>query len=313
MSAVLEREGGLAGPKAAKVKKPSWWNNPWRKPRILATITWLYLAWSLLPVAIAVLFSFNQGRSRSAWQGFATHWYIGAPPGEGISLFDRPELRDAIVQTLLLAILTVLIATPLGVAFAIGIDRWHGRPARASNFSMLLSFVTPELILGVSLFLTFTKLLVFVDLGTPAQVVGLVMFQMSYPVIIVRSRLYGIGKEYEEAAMDLGARPGQALRKVLLPLLYPAIFASAIIVFADVIDDFVLVRAVCPFASCETISMKIYGGFRSAPTPALNAMATIMLVGTSLAIGLGSLVYRKMTKKTMGDKTDVAKDFALQV
>ena len=321
MTDVLEQPGGLGGgpeakkraEKAAKPKKASWFRDPWRKPRILATVTWAYLAWSLVPVLIAVTFSFNSGRSRSAWQGFATYWYVGTPPGEGVALFDRPELRAAITQTLLLAILTVLISTPLGVAFAIGIDRWKGRPARASNFGMLFSFVTPELILGVSLFLTFTKLLTFVSLGTPAQIVGLVMFQMSYPVIIVRSRLYGIGKEFEEAAMDLGARPAQALRKVLLPLLYPAIFASAIIIFADVIDDFVLVRAVCPFQSCETISMKIYGGFRSAPTPALNAMATIMLVGTMAAIGLGSLVYRRMTRKQLGGKHDVAKDFALQI
>ena len=109
---------------------------------------------------------------------------------------------------------------PLGTAFAIGIDRWHGRPARAANFAMLLSFVVPEIILGVSLFLLFTNLLKnVVPLGTLAQMLGLIAFQISYPVIIVRARLLSIGPEYEEAAMDLGATPGQAIRRVLLPLL----------------------------------------------------------------------------------------------
>jgi spermidine/putrescine transport system permease protein len=310
----LEHPPVGAAAEPATRKKPSWWKDPWRKPRILWGVTWLYLLWSLVPVGIAVMFSFNRDRSRSTWQGFALHWYAGTPNAQDFSVLDRPELRLAILQTVVLALLTVLIATPLGVAFALGIDRWRGRPAATANFGMLLSFVTPELILGVSLFLTFTKLLTIVNLGTPAQVVGLAMFQMSYPVIIVRARLAGISKEYEEAAMDLGARPSQALRKVLLPLLYPAIFASAVIIFADVIDDFVLVRALCPFANCETISMKIYGGYRSAATPALNAMATIMLVGTMLAVTIGVLVYRRMAKKQEGAGTsDAVKEFALQI
>ncbi|MEX0991009.1 MAG: ABC transporter permease subunit [Actinomycetota bacterium] len=289
-------------------------SDPWRLPRVLESITWAYLGWSIIPVSIAVLFSFNNGLSRSVWQGFSTGWYCGgAPAGTHFSLCQRPELTAAIIQTVMLAVITVLIATPLGVAFAIGIDRWKGRPARAANFGMLLSFVTPELIVAVALFLTFANLLRFIEMGTMAQAVGLVALQMSYPVIIVRARLSTIGKEYEEAAMDLGARPSQALRKVLLPLLYPAIFASGIIVFADVIDDFVLVRAVCQRAACETISMKIYSGYRSSPTPALNAMATIMLFGTFLAVGVGSVIYKRIARKQEGGKVDAISDFAMQI
>ncbi len=119
-------------------------------------------------------------------------------------------------QTLRLSILTVILAVPLGTAFAIGIDRWRGRPAAGANFIMLFSFVVPEIILGVSLFLTFSYLLksLVPELGTTAQVLGLVTFQLSYPFIIVRARLLTIGPEYEEAAMDLGgnAEPGAAAR-----------------------------------------------------------------------------------------------------
>src|SRR5207245_11698959 len=129
-----------------------------------------------------------------------------------------------------------------GGLFAIGLGRWRGRGSGASNFLMLFSFVTPEIIMGVSLFLVFIKLLVIVHLGTVAQLLGLITFEMAYPVIIVRARLLSIGRDYEEAAMDLGASPTRALRLVLLPLLLPAIFASFMIVFADSIDDFVIVR-----------------------------------------------------------------------
>ena len=115
-------------------------------------------------------------------------------------------------------------------------------------------------------------------------------------MIICRARLLSIGAEYEEAAMDLGASPVRALRHVLLPLLSPAIFASAVLVFADVIDDFVLVRYLSADAASEPMSVKIYNSARSSPTPALNALATIMLVSSLVAIALGFLVYRRLTR-----------------
>ena len=107
---------------------------------------------------------------------------------------------------------------------------------------MLLSFVLPEVLLAVALLFVITTVAVPVNLGTTAQVIGLVTFQVSYPAVLVRARLATIGPQYEEAAMDLGASPLGALRRIILPMLMPAIFASTVLVFADVIDDFVLVR-----------------------------------------------------------------------
>jgi len=271
-----------------------WFRNPWRKPRFLQAITIGYLFWSLVPVVIAVLFSFNAGRSRSTWQGFSMRWWTG---DQFDSLFHDPALRAAMLQTFKLSTITVLIAVPIGTAFAIGIDRWHGRPAQPANFTMLFSFVVPEIILGVSFFLLFTYVIKsMIPLGTTAQSLGLITFQMSYPVIIVRARLLSIGPEYEEAALDLGAKPNQALRRVLLPLLAPAILASVAVVFADSVDDFVTVRYLSGAANTEPLSVKIYGAARGSPTPAVNAAATVMLISTMLVIVLGYLLYRKVSK-----------------
>jgi spermidine/putrescine transport system permease protein len=277
-----------------------WFNNPWRKPRFLQAITWGYLLWSIVPVIIAVIFSFNAGRSRSTWQGFSMRWWYQDPFD---SLWHDPTLRTAMAQTFKLSLLTVLLAVPLGTAFAIGIDRWHGRPAAGANFVMLFSFVVPEIILGVSLFLMFTNLFDnVVKLGTAAQVMGLVTFQLSYPFIIVRARLLSIGPEYEEAAMDLGGTPNQALRRVLLPLLSPAVLASVALVFADSVDNFVTVRYLSGQADTEPLSVKIYSAARSSPTPAVNAAATVMLVSTLLVIGLGWLVYKRLSQgQSSGD------------
>src|SRR5207244_4355608 len=160
--------------------------------------------WSLAPVVIAVLLSFNAGRSPGAWQGFSLRWYYKDPV---LSVWHDPTYRSAIFQTLRLAILTTLVAVPIGVAFAIVLDR----------------------------------------LRAPAS-------------------------------------PTQAIRRVLLPLLYPAIFASVVLVFADCIDDFVIVRYLSSTATTEPMSVQIYDSARSAPTPALNALATIMLVSSLIAV-----------------------------
>jgi spermidine/putrescine transport system permease protein len=275
------------------VKWARWLMDPWRRPRLLESLVWAYLAWSILPVTLAVWFSFNAGRSRSSWQGFSLRWYWQDPV---LSVWHDPDLHRALLHSLRLAALTTLVAVPLGVAFAIGLDRWRGRIAGAFNFQMLLSFVMPEIILAVALLFLVTNLLKVVPLGGGAQLLGLVTFQLSYPVIICRARLLSIGREYEEAAMDLGASPVRALRHVLLPLLAPAIFASAVLVFADVIDDFVLVRYLSSDAATEPMSVKIYNSARSSPTPALNALASIMLASSLLAVALGTLVYRRLTR-----------------
>jgi len=271
----------------------TWWNDPWRPPRVLLGVTLAYLVWSLTPVLIAVIFSFNDGKSRTVWQGFSTRWYFGDPVK---SVWHDAALHTALLQTLKLGVIATAITVPLGVMFAIGIDRWRGRLPAGANMLMLVSFVLPEVLLAVALLFVVTSLPLPVGLGTGAQVLGLVTYQIAYPAVLVRARLATIGTQYEEAATDLGASPLAALRRVTLPMLFPAIFASAILVFADVIDDFVLVRYLSGNSSTEPVSVKIYNTARAAPTPALNALATLLLFAALLAITVGYLIYRRMTR-----------------
>ena len=269
------------------------WSNPWGKPRVLRAVTLAYVAWSLLPVVVAVQFSFNAGRSRSVWQGFSTRWYLT----DAASVARDDSLRLALTQSLRLAALTMLLATPLGVALALGLARWRGRGAKAANALMLVPLVTPEIVMGVALFLVFANLYDFVPFGTWAQFLGHVTFSISFVVIIVRGRLFAIGRDYEEAAMDLGASPAQALRRVLLPLLAPAIFSSFAIVFAISIDDFVISQFLVGGASSVTIPVRLYSGARLAPPPSLNALATLMLALTLLAVTVAGLSLRAYSRR----------------
>jgi len=264
----------------------------------LATITVVYLLWALVPVAIAVLFSFNAGRSRSVWQGFSLRWYTWDPNG---SILNDPSLRNALLHTILLALIATAITVPLGVCLALALDRWRGRIPTGANFAVLLSFVIPEIALAIGLLFLITMLTTPFGLGTTAQIVGLVTFQLSYPVVIVRARLLTIGSQYEEAARDLGASALGAVKRVLLPMLSPAILVSAILVFADVLDNFVIVRYLSSDMSTETTSMRIYSTARAAPTPALNALATLILVASLGAVIIGWLIYRRLGKNDGGD------------
>ena len=268
--------------------------NPWRRPWAMEGFTWLYIIWSIVPIAIAVLFSFNKGASQSTWQGFSTKWYFG----KGVnSVLHNPALHQAVVQTLVLAILTTVICVPIGLGFAIGIDRWRGRISAGLNFVMIFSFVIPELLLAVALFLLVTQALTFIGLGTEAEVAGLVVWNISWPAIIVRARLVSIGHSYEEAAADLGASRLGAIRRVLVPMLMPAIFASAVLVFASTVDDFVIVEQLSSTASTQPMSVLIYANVHGGLSgPALNALATIMLLFSVLAALIGFFAYRWMTR-----------------
>ena len=280
--------------------------NPWGRPRFLALITFLYMVWSIAPILLAVRFSFNDGRSRSTVQGWSTRWYYDEPE---LSVWNDPSLREALFQSLKLAGLAMLITVPLGLALGLALTRWRGRGVGTARFTTLLPVVTPELVLGVALFLTVINLFTFVQFGTGAQLLGHVTFSLAFVVIIVRGRLLSIGREFEEAAMDLGASPVQSLRLALLPLLMPAIFASFMIVFAISIDDFVISQYLSSDASTETIPVKIYANARGAPTPALNALASVMLFATIIAVGLAFAILR-VARRTRGDAGSAMSDFA---
>ena len=298
----LERE---AAPAPAVTRRPRFWSNPWGKPRFLAVWTWLYLLWSIAPVAIAVQFSFNAGRSRSTFQGFSMQWYQAIWDSASENFDDT--LLPALVQSLKLALLTMPIATAIGVGLAIGLARWRGRGSGSANFLMLFPLVTPELVMGASMFLIFANLY-HIRLGTTAQLLGHITFSISYVVIVTRGRLFAVGVDYEEAAMDLGASPAGALRRVLIPLLAPAILSSFFIVFAISIDDFVISQYLCA-QDCTTIPIKIYSAARNAGNPSLNALATIMMLLSLLSICIAVGILHRFNRRR-GTGQSAVEDFA---
>lgn len=277
-----------------------------RRIKALPIIIWGYIAWSLVPVVIAVAYSFNDGRSRTVWKSFSFRWWYG---DEYASVFHDDSMRNAIVNSLVLAVTTMLIVTPLGLMLAIGSHRMKGKSASAVQGMTSVPLITPEIVVGAALLLTFTRLFSGIPLGYPAQLLGNVTFSISAVVVIVRARLVSIGSSFEEAARDLGATRLQALRYVLMPMLWPSILASFVVVFATVIDDFVITSFLSAGVDSETVPLRIYSSIRGGATPALNALATLLVVTTFAALTIGVFglsLWRKRHGERGGFKAALA-------
>ena len=256
------------------------------RPRFLVAITALVYAFLFAPIAVVVLFSFNSQRSLQVFDGFSLRWYR--------EFLDDSELIASLVASLEIAAVTTVVATILGTGLALGTVRSRTRTSGAVALLLLIPLVTPEIVAGVSAFVLFAQLGVQLSLFT--IILAHITFSISYVTVVVRGRLAAMGPELEEAALDLGATPMQAVRLVTLPALWPAIVAAGLIVFALSFDDFVLSF----FTTGETpqpLPVRIYSALRFGISPTINAVGTVMMLVSAslilLAVALPRLIGRR--------------------
>jgi spermidine/putrescine transport system permease protein len=240
---------------------------------VVAGIVVLYL---LIPIFVILAFSFNDpaGRYNFTWVGFTTeHWS---------NAFGIPELNDAFITSLQLALLATLIATVIGTLMALALVRHQFLGRRAANFLIVIPMATPEVVMGSAL-LSFFLILNAPPLGFQTLLIAHVMFCISFVVIVVRSRLIGFDRNLEEAARDLGATPLQTFRLVTLPLIMPGILGGAMLAFALSIDDFVISN----FNSGTTVTFPLYifGAAQRGIPVEVNVIAMILFGVTVAAMG----------------------------
>jgi spermidine/putrescine transport system permease protein len=238
---------------------------------IFAVAAVVYL---LLPIAIIILFSFNDpsGRYNFTWTGFTfDHWS---------NAFGISDLNDAMVTSLQLAALATLVSTALGTMIAIALVRYEFFGRGPANFLIVIPMATPEVVIGAALLSLFVTNNVSLGFGT--LLIAHVMFSISFVVVVVRSRLIGFDRSLEEAARDLGADSFTTFRKVTLPLLMPAIVGAALLAFALSIDDFVISN----FNSGTTVTFPLYifGAAQRGIPVEVNVMATILFAFTVIAM-----------------------------
>jgi len=254
--------------------------------QVLTVYSLLFFAYLLLPIAIVVVFSFNNptGKFNYTWQGFTwDNWrYWDGVPG----------IRSAIVLSLEIAFVASLVATALGTMIALALVRYGFRGRGTTNILIFLPLSTPEIVLGASLLTLFLNLNVIFGFWT--ILIAHIMFCISFAVVTVKARLVGFDRHLEEAAMDLGANEWMTFQKVTLPLIAPAILAALLLCFAISIDDFVVTYF--NSGSKVTFPLFVWGAARVGAPPQVNVIGTAIFAVALTAMLANVLIQTYRSK-----------------
>lgn len=247
----------------------------------LATYAFLYV-----PLAVVVLFSFNDSELNASWVGFTTRWYA--------KLLTDETMLHAAANSLFIALVSSSIATILGTMAGIAMHRWH---PPLLPFLVLTPVAMPEILLGVSLLLFFRQAL-DLTLGLFSILTAHITFSIGFVAIIVRARLADMDESIFEAARDLGATPWRTFTRVTLPLILPGIIAGYLMAFTLSIDDFVITFFVAG-VGMSTLPLQIYSMIKVAITPEVNAVSTLLMALTLVLIALASrFAFQSAERKT---------------
>jgi spermidine/putrescine transport system permease protein len=253
----------------------------------LTVVAALALVYLLLPIAVVVVFSFNEprGRFNYTWNEFTfANW---------TDPFGFPDLQDAVVLSLKIAVVSTIAATILGTLIALALVRYHFRARGATNLLIFLPMATPEIVMGSSLLTLFLNY--SFPLGFTTILIAHIMFNISYVVVTVRARLTGFDRHLEEAAMDLFARPVTTFYRVTLPLIAPGILAAALLAFALSVDDFVITYLVS--GSDQTFPLFVWGAARVAVPPQINVIGSaIFFIAVFLMFLTVAVQWRRTPK-----------------
>jgi spermidine/putrescine transport system permease protein len=238
-----------------------------RKSVWLWTSAGLVYAFLYLPLIIVVLYSFNNSKLNAEWVGFTLDWYK--------TLFNDEEMLGAAMNSLLIALVSALVATVLGTMAGIAMHRYK---LKVLPILVITPIAIPEILLGVSLLLFFIQV-INLTLGMVSIILAHVTFCIGFVAIVVRARLAGLDEALIEAARDLGATQWQAFRAVTLPLIMPGIVAGALMAFTLSIDDFVITFFTAG-VGVSTLPLQIYSMIKIAVTPEVNAVSTLLMLLT---------------------------------
>jgi spermidine/putrescine transport system permease protein len=262
--------------------------------RLLGAWTFLVMVFLYLPIAILVGFSFNSSRLNILWEGFTLKWY-GA-------VWNDTVLLRSLFNSLYIASITTVLSVALGTTGAWVLHRYRFRGARLWQTLVYVPMLVPEVIMGVSLLILFSSL--SFTTGFTTVIISHVTFCFPFVMVAVQARLAGLDPAFEEAAMDLGATPAVAFRKVLVPYLMPAIVTGALLSFSLSLDE-LIVTYFTAGAGSRTLPLEIFGRVKKGLDPTLNAISTVFIVFTVVLVVATELLKRRNVPAVAGQK-DVA-------
>ena len=247
---------------------------------IITSVAIFTMAFLYLPLIGVAIFSVNDARRGLVWKGFTLKWYL--------KLFENEWILEAAWNTLILAVVSTVIATVLGTILAIGMDRfpWSKRANTALDTVLHIPVVIPDIILAAALVVAFGLLRFVSSIFEPGlldMIIGHITFQVAFVALVVRSRLVSLGRDIEEAARDLFADSWYLMRRILLPLLMPGIVAGGMLAFTLSLDDFVISFFTAGPES-QTLPLFIFAAVRRGVTPQIHALSTLIMIITVILV-----------------------------
>lgn len=247
------------------------------------------------PILLLVMFSFNDSRSVATWHGFTFQWYnnIFNNLVGGDARFSTALMLNSLGNSLLVAFVATAIATTIGTMVALSLVRGNYPGKNIIDGLLFLPVVIPEITQAVSLLIFFNVIFNFFDntLGMRADpgfgtiIIGHVAFNISYVAIVVRARLADMNPRFEEAARDLGANEWRTFWRITFPLILPGIISGALLAFTLSLDDFVITFFLSG-PGTTTLPVFVYGLLKLTVTPEINAISTLILLGSTVLIGI---------------------------
>jgi ABC-type spermidine/putrescine transport system permease subunit II len=256
--------------------------------RVLQAHVWLVYAFFYAPILVVVVLAFNKGKQVLLWEGFSLKWF-------GEALRD-PTLTEPLRNSLLIAGGNAVVACVLGTMLALALPRmrpWLRIPIDALAY---MTLVTPEIVFGIAALIFFVQIGGWFGVTSPLGVwtvlASHVVFNASVVALVVRARFVGMGQQLEEASFDLGAGPVSTFRQVTFPQLAPAILAGGLLAFTFSFDDFITSFFVAG-AGTTTLPLRIFASLRFGISPAINAMAAMILGLTLTAVVVAYVILRR--------------------
>lgn len=234
-----------------------------------------------LPIGVVVVFSFNESKLPVAFTGFSLQWYE--------KLFANDAMMEALGNSLILGVLSCLLAAFIGTLGAVGLSRIHWRTKGVLEYISILPLMIPEIILGMVLMAFFY--LLGLPFGMLTLLLGHTVFCVPYILMEVKARLVGMDPSLEEAARDLGAGTFRAFWDITLPLIMPAVLSGSLLAFAMSMDD-VVISIFVNGPRISTLPIKVYTQLKTGVTPEINALCTIMLAVTAAALALYTVIKK---------------------
>lgn len=245
-----------------------------------------------LPVAVVVIFSFNESKLPVRFTGFSFQWYE--------KLFADSAMLEALVNSLILGVASCAVSAVIGTLGAVGMSRIHWKTKGVLEYISILPLMIPEIILGMVLMAFFYML--NLPFGMLTLLIGHTVFCIPYILMEVKARLVGMDPSLEEAARDLGASPVRVFFDITLPLIMPAVASGSLLAFAMSMDD-VVISIFVNGPKLTTLPIKVYTQIRTGVTPEINALCTVMLAFTVMILLVYSLIKRIKKKEYTNEQT----------